>query len=98
MLCIVQASTIFEFVVQPQPEGLHMPDLMCSDWDEEVGACIKHGVPQTPCPACLAEKNPNVQVLITERDRMMADWDPEFTVEGMFSEDHQWLAGRIINL
>ncbi len=46
-----------------------MPDISCSDWDESIGACIKHSVPQILCPACLAEKNPNIQVYFTIMDR-----------------------------
>jgi hypothetical protein len=32
------------------------------------GVCIKHSVPETPCPACLAESDEEVEFIVNESD------------------------------
>ena len=73
-----------------------MPNIHHPDWDEQVGACVKHCIPQTPCPQCLAEADPDIQVMLTEADRTQIDWDPDFKIADMFPADQAWLVDRII--
>jgi hypothetical protein len=73
-----------------------VPKLMSGHWDEEVGACMKHGVPTTPCPACLAEKDQSTQVILTKQDHAALDWEPDLKVAEFFAPDEQWLMERIV--
>lgn len=73
-----------------------MPNLSSPDWNEESGVCVKHGIPMTPCPKCLAEKDPNVEVFLTREDVAMLDCDPDMTPEGLFPVEEEWLAERIV--
>ena len=63
-------------------------------WDEKLGVCTLHYLPETPCPACLAEQQENIWVEIGERTKeFYADYGIGF--EGLFSEEGQWLVDRI---
>lgn len=73
-----------------------MPNIHHPDWDEVNGACGKHGIPMTPCPQCLAEQDPDIQVTLTEADRTQRDWDVTFNISKMFPADKAWLADRIV--
>lgn len=73
-----------------------MPHLTHPNWYEKEGVCVKHGIPQVPCPRCLAEQDPGIQVMLTEADRAQIDWDPNFKATDMFSANQAWLAERII--
>ena len=73
-----------------------MPNLVSSDWYEHLGACVKHAIPETPCPACLAEQNPNIQVMLTEDDLFQLDWDPNLKIEDLFPKGQEWLVDRIM--
>jgi len=35
-------------------------------WDENLGACVKCGIPQIPCPKCLATSDPDVEFVVDE--------------------------------
>ncbi|MES2749330.1 MAG: hypothetical protein V4606_02975 [Patescibacteria group bacterium] len=73
-----------------------MPNLYHPEWDEQVGSCGKHGIPMTPCPQCLAEKDPDIQVVLTAADRTQLDWDLSFKISSMFPTEQAWLAERVI--
>jgi hypothetical protein len=49
-----------------------------------------------PCPACLEEKNPHIQVMLTGYDRTVLDFEPETEVADLFPPSQQWLAERIV--
>ncbi len=74
-----------------------MPNIHHPDWDEEVGACAKHGIPMTPCPQCLADEDPDIQVTLSEADRNQLSWHGNLKVTDMFPADKAWLAGRIMS-
>lgn len=68
-----------------------MPKLYGSYWNERLGVCEKHFLPTVPCPACLAEHDPDVQVRIIEMDIVALD-DPELTVRDLLPhKDGDWL-------
>lgn len=67
-----------------------------SEWYEKEQVCIKHGVPMLPCPACLAERHPHIQVMLTEDDRVELDWNPDLKVEDLMPVDHPWLIERLV--
>ncbi len=72
-----------------------MPNIYCSDWDEGVGVCTLHYIPMIPCPQCLAEKNPHIQVHITEVDWVYLDWDDDLSLKDFLPAGHEWLLDRV---
>lgn len=67
-----------------------------AEWDEKEQACIKHGVPMLPCPICLAEKHPHIQVMLTKYDWVVLLDEPGVTVVDLMPADHPWLAERVV--
>ena len=44
---------------------------MTSDyWDESIGVCTKHWLPETPCPQCLATADTDVHFRLDDYDKM----------------------------
>lgn len=52
-----------------------MPNYSSPYWDEELGECRKHRLPQTPCPACIAEQDPDMEVRPTEMEKITRLFD-----------------------
>jgi len=79
---------------------------MSGNWDEKNGVCLKHHLPVTPCPQCLAEKDEGIQVVVQEMDRVflegevfIAEQDEETppTLKDLLPADHaDWLIERVI--
>lgn len=68
--------------------------IYCSDWNEEVSCCVKHGVPQLPCQSCIDEHNSGLQVVLDEFDKMeIADGDVKL-VE-LFPAGEEWMANLV---
>ncbi|MDP2647779.1 MAG: hypothetical protein Q8P35_00840 [Candidatus Yanofskybacteria bacterium] len=59
------------------------------NWDENQGMCIKHFIPQVPCPQCIAEQDPDVQVVITVIDLDVAKVENLGVAELVFG-DFAW--------
>lgn len=38
------------------------------------GACTLHGVPQVPCPACLAERDPSLECVLSRGEAEEIIW------------------------
>ncbi len=72
-----------------------MPNIYCSDWDESVNVCKVHYIPMLPCPQCLAEKNPYIQVHITEMDQLILDFEDDLSIKDLLPANHQWLVERV---
>ena len=50
-------------------EETHMK-ITSPNWDERNGVCIKHWLPQVPCPACMASGgDEDVEFILDETDR-----------------------------
>jgi hypothetical protein len=54
--------------------------LTSSKWNEELGVCTLHGLPQVPCPQCSAEMDENVCLVIEEIDRVVLDMSPQVSL------------------
>ncbi len=67
-----------------------MPSYFSGDWEfvPEIGhaVCVKHGIPETPCPQCLAIADPSVEVILTAMDINALDWDHDLSVRDLFPE------------
>lgn len=73
-----------------------MARLDSPSWDEQLGVCTKHHLPQVPCPKCLAEHDPDVEVWLTETDRAALDLDPNFSIRDLLpAKDSDWLLDRV---
>lgn len=72
-----------------------MPNLYSFHWDSRSGECLRHSLFELPCPKCLAEKDPNIKVVLTLRDREALAWNPNSQVSDLFSKEEKWLEKRI---
>ncbi|MBM5789578.1 hypothetical protein FJZ23_00575 [Candidatus Parcubacteria bacterium] len=54
-------------------------------WNEQLGVCEKHDLPQVPCPACMAGEG-------DEDIKFMVDESTELTL------DFEYVAGRELTL
>jgi hypothetical protein len=74
-----------------------MPTIESPHWDEEHGVCLKHGLPQLPCSACLDEQDKDITVRFTARDRDEADFNLDgSTLLDLLPADLPWLKDRIV--
>lgn len=65
-------------------------------WNAQ-GVCEKHFLAQVPCPQCLAEHDPDVEVRLTEMDQVALDFTPELSVQDLLpAKDSNWLIERVI--
>ncbi len=46
------------------------------NWDEKNGVCLMHGLPQLPCPQCLATDDPDMEYRATTAEMVIG-----FTVD-----------------
>lgn len=52
-----------------------MPRLDSPHWNQNLGVCEKHNLPQIPCPACLCGNgDEDMEIVLTETDRLMIDF------------------------
>ena len=66
-------------------------------WNEHTGACEKHHLPHVPCPQCLDEHDSDVEVRLTETDRVVLDFDPDLSVRDLLpTKSADWLLERVI--
>lgn len=74
-----------------------MPIIDSPYWNERLGVCEKHYLPQIPCPQCLAEKDPDVEVRLNEMDRAVLDFEPELSVKDLLpAKNADWLKARLV--
>ncbi len=50
-----------------------MPIYDSPHWDNITGSCLKHGIPTTPCPQCMATSDPDVSIHFTQEDSFVLD-------------------------
>lgn len=74
-----------------------MADINSPHWNERLGVCEKHYLPQVPCPQCLDEHDPDVEVRLTEMDQLVLDFDPGLSVRDLLPHtDGNWLLERVV--
>ena len=72
-----------------------MPNYTSCNWTPQ-GGCTKHSIPETPCPQCLAIADPDVQVTLTNGDKVALD-EPDTQLRDLFpdGEAGDALCGRV---
>jgi len=70
-----------------------MPTLRSPNWNEQLGICMKHLIPQLPCPMCAHEKDPDVTAYFTEMEHDIAA-DERIPLSDLLPEDFAWVAKR----
>jgi hypothetical protein len=73
-----------------------MPKLDSPYWNQRDGVCEKHFIPMVPCPQCLAEQDPDVEVRVTETDLLEMDFNPKLKLSHLLPAKHaHWLINRV---
>lgn len=67
-----------------------MPTLHSGHWDEQLGVCKKHNLPEIPCRSCLAEQDEAITVILTPLERNALDFGDK--LENMMPA---WQAARV---
>ena len=57
-----------------------MAYLSSVQWNLKEGVCKKHLLPSVPCPACIAEGDPDITLVVTRSDAVAMEWDDEITL------------------
>ena len=66
-------------------------------WDELLGVCVKHGLPTIPCPQCLAGRDEDIEVVLSDIDVLTLEDHPGLAVIDLLPKDHaDWLVGRVV--
>ncbi|MDP2637067.1 MAG: hypothetical protein Q8P03_00420 [bacterium] len=74
-----------------------MPNIYSSYWNEQLGVCEKHHLPQLPCQQCLAEHDVDITVRLTETEHTTLDFDPALSVRDLLpAKDGDWLLERVV--
>jgi len=56
-------------------------------WDENLGICTKHHISQVPCPQCLRENDPDIEVGSNETKHVSLGLDPNLAIRDLASDD-----------
>ena len=74
-----------------------MPTIDSPFWDLGLGVCKKHYLPQIPCPECLAEHDSDIEVRLTDTDRLVLDFEPGMSIGTLLPASHaDWLSQRVV--
>ncbi len=70
-----------------------MPKLNSPNWNENLGVCTKHMLPELPCRQCMAERDPDITIRLDEIEMN----DPELVVRDLFppGENGDWQFERV---
>lgn len=44
------------------------------NWNEKDGVCTKHGLPEVPCPQCIADADADIEFVWEDTDQMALDF------------------------
>jgi len=70
--------------------------LISPNWDEKLGVCTKHYLPQVPCPACMVSHDEDVEVRFSETDCFALEMNSSLSVRDLLpEEDGDWLMERV---
>jgi len=64
-----------------------MPKFDSPHWDVDAGICMKHQLPQLPCPECIAESDADVEVSFDDTDADILAFDPGLEPEDLLPAD-----------
>lgn len=74
-----------------------MPKIDSPYWNEKLGVCEKHYLPQIPCLQCLAEHDIDIEVRLDETDYNVLDFNPDYLLRDLLPAKHSdWLLERVI--
>lgn len=67
-------------------------------WDENGGSCKKHGTTGTPCSECIATRDPDLEVHLSEEERRTLNNEPNPNLRSLFpaGDDGDWLMTQLI--
>jgi len=84
-----------------------MPEIDSPHWDWILGVCKKHGLPQVPCPECMATRDSDIEVTISSKEKEILEnmqafaainEEPIPTVKDLLPADQaDWLATRVVS-
>jgi hypothetical protein len=71
----------------------------CDHWDYKHECCLKHGIPQIPCPLCIEDREDSLRVVLSEKDAEYLDSEPEpLSLRDLLpATDSEWLVERIVH-
>lgn len=51
-----------------------MPFLDSLYWDNTIGVCLKHMLPEIPCPACIASNDKDMESRYTQSELSLVEY------------------------
>jgi hypothetical protein len=73
-----------------------MPRLDSPEWNLGTGVCEKHGIPQIPCPQCLATQDVDISVYLTPEDVQIMEMDASVQSKDLLPTGQEWLLSRVV--
>lgn len=83
-----------------------MPVIVSRHWNYELGVCEKHHIHKTPCPQCIRERDPDIELVIGEEERISIsineddgpvwNYNEEVSLQNIMDEYGDWLIERVV--
>jgi len=59
-------------------------------WNEKLGMCTKHNLRQVPCPRCLTENDPDIEVGGAETRHASLSLNPSLVIRDLLSDSREF--------